>query len=67
MAAILQRRLMSVAESHKALSKLTVISHMLKAKFFFDLMGKVAWFCLTEGEDWTAMREVGGEEEPLTA
>ncbi|KAF3322452.1 molybdate-anion transporter-like protein [Carex littledalei] len=39
MAAILQRRLMSVAESHKAL----------------------------KGEDWTAMREVGGEEEPLTA
>ncbi|XP_078166874.1 uncharacterized protein LOC144561694 [Carex rostrata] len=39
MAAILQRRLMSVAESHKAL----------------------------KGEDWTAMREVGVEEEPLTA
>lgn len=39
MAAILQRRLMSVAESHKALSKLTVISHMLKAKF--------VWRCST--------------------
>ncbi|KAJ1702206.1 hypothetical protein LUZ63_001985 [Rhynchospora breviuscula] len=39
MAAILQRRLMMVAESHKS----------------------------SKGEDWTAMREVGSEEEPLTA
>ncbi|KAJ4811951.1 Molybdate-anion transporter [Rhynchospora pubera] len=46
MAAILQRRLMTVAESHKS---------------------SIAPFGLAEGEDWTAMREVGSEEEPLTA
>jgi hypothetical protein len=35
--------------------------------FCVDHIGKIAQFCFAEGEDWTAMREVGVEEEPLTA